>query len=298
MKVGIAGLGAMGTEMARRVEASEHELAVWNRSPAAAAEFEARGVPVAGSPRELLERVDACVTALSDGAAVLAVGEQFRGVPASASPRVWIEMSTIDPKSSARAAEIAAETGLEYLRAPVSGNPKVVAAGNLTIVSSGPASALERVRPVLAAIGPKLFHLGEGEEARVMKLALNLMIAASNQMLAEALTLGEAEGLDRARMLEVMSASAVGSPFVAYKAEPLIEDDYRATFSLALLTKDLDLILETAESAGVPLPATAVNRGFAQAAVAAGLGELDMSAIMPLLRREAGLGDLPPEPPR
>ncbi len=200
-------------------------------------------------------------------------------------------MSTIDVAASARIAERAAAAGLDYLRAPVSGNPVVVAAGNLTIVASGPAPALERVRPLLGAIGPNIFHVGEGEQARVMKLVLNLMIAATNQMLSEALATGEANGLGREQMLEVMGASAVGSPFVKYKAGPLLADDYSPTFSTELLAKDLGLVVECAGEAGVPVPATEATRAFVDRCLREGLGELDMSVVLPLLRREAGLAD-------
>jgi 3-hydroxyisobutyrate dehydrogenase-like beta-hydroxyacid dehydrogenase len=298
MKVGIVGLGAMGAAIARRLEDSEHELGVWNRSPAATEEFAGRGVEVADSPRGLLENVDACISMLADGTAVEAVGEELCAVAAADPPRTWIEMSTIEVAASARIAGRAAAAGLEYLRAPVSGNPTVVAAGNLTIIASGPEQTLERMRPLLAAVGPNLFHVGEAEQARALKLVLALMISASNQMLAEALTMGEANGLDRAQMLEVMSASAVGSPFVKYKAGPLAADDYTTTFSAALLAKDLDLVLDCANTAGVPLPGTAVTRQVVQSCISAGMGELDMSAILPLLRRDAGLTDSLPEAPR
>ena len=176
----------------------------------------------------------------------------------------------------------------------MSGNPSVVEAGRLTILVSGDPAALDDVRPVLEAIGPTLFHLGPGEEARVMKLALAIMIGTSAQMLAEALTLGEANGLDRAQMLEVIGASAVGSPFVGYKSGPLIADDYRSTFSSHLMYKDLRLVIASANAAGVPVPVTALVQQLVQGCIGAGMGELDFMALLPRLQREAGLrGDLP-----
>jgi len=297
MKVGIAGIGAMGAAIARRIEAGDHELTIWNRSPAPCEEFAERGVPVAGSARELAEAAEVVITMLADGAAVEAVGAEICAAPAAEPARVWVEMSTIEADRSAALAERAAAAGVEYLRAPVSGNPSVVAAGNLTIIASGEERTLERARPALADVGPSLFHVGAAEEARTMKLALNLMIAATNQMLAEALVLGEANGLDRAKMLEVMTASAVGSPFVKYKAAALAADDYASTFSARLLAKDLDLILAGGNGAGVPLPATAITRQCVQSCISAGMGELDLSAVLPLLRRDAGLaGELPGAP--
>ncbi len=299
MKVGVIGLGAMGAAIARRlVENDEYELVVWNRSPAPAEEFAARGVAVAESPGELLEQVEACVSMLPNGAIVEQIGDELCAVAATDPPRTWIEMSTIDVAASERVAARAAAAGLDYLRAPVSGNPTVVAAGNLTIVASGPQDALERVRPLLGAIGPNLFHVGAAEQARVMKLVLNLMLADTNQMLAEALATGEASGLERAQMLEVISASAVGSPFVKYKSAPLVADDYTSTFSIAMLAKDLGLVVECASGAGVPVPGTEATQAVAAEAIEAGLGELDLSAVLPLLRQRAGLDDSLPEAPR
>ena len=205
-------------------------------------------------------------------------------------------MSTIDVAASARVAERAAAAGLDYLRAPVSGNPVVVAAGNLTIVASGPAPALERVRPLLGAIGPNLFHVGEGEQARVMKLVLNLMIAATNQMLSEALATGEANGLGREQMLEVMSG--LGGRLALRQVQG------RAAARRRLLAD----LLDRAAGQG-PRPRRRVRRrgggagagdrgdpgASSTAACEEGLGELDMSVVLPLLRREAGLADSLPE---
>lgn len=295
MKVGIVGLGSMGAAMACRLEQSEHELRVWNRSTTRSDEFAERGIAVASSPRELLEWADVCVTILADGAALDAVAADLFAAPLEGGETTWVEMSTIDPAASAELAARAEGAGVEYLRAPVSGNPGVVAAGNLTIIASGPESALERAKPALVAIGPNLFHVGAGEQARTMKLALNLMLAATMQVMAEALAMGEAADLERAKMLEVMGASALGSPFVKYKTEALIADDYSSTFSAKLLAKDLDLIVGAANADGVPVPLAAAVRQVTQSAIGAGMGELDLSALVPLARRDAGLTDSLPE---
>lgn len=297
MKVGIVGLGSMGAAMARRLEQGEHELRVWNRSPGRTEEFSGRGVEVAASPRAVLEWADVCVTILADGAALSAVADDLFASPLEGAETTWVEMSTIDPASSAALSARAESAGVKYLRAPVSGNPGVVAAGNLTIIASGPESALGQARPVLLEIGPNLFHVGDGEQARTMKLALNLMLAATMQVMAEALAMGEAADLDRAKMLEVMNASALGSPFVKYKTEALVADDYTSTFSAKLLAKDLDLIVGAANADGVPVPLAAAVRQVTQSAIGAGLGDLDLSALVPLARRDAGLTASLPEAP-
>src|SRR5262249_54288841 len=149
--------------------------------------------------------------------------------------------------ASARIAERADDAGVDYLRSPVSGNPGVVRSGTLTLVVSGPEDAAQRLDPLLRAIGPKVFYVGEGERARVVKLTLQVLVGGITELLGEALVLGEAGGVDRAKLLEVINASAVGSPLTGYKGEALQRDDYSATFTTALMLKDVDLVLDLAE---------------------------------------------------
>jgi 3-hydroxyisobutyrate dehydrogenase-like beta-hydroxyacid dehydrogenase len=198
-------------------------------------------------------------------------------------------MSTVSPEASRKVAEAAAEAGVGYLRAPVSGNPSVVEAGNLGIMVSGDEEVFRRVEPLLRDIGPNVFYVGSGEEARVLKLTLNLMIAGIAQLIAEALVLGEASGLDRARMLEVMGASAAGAPFVKYKTAALVEDDYTATFTSYAMLKDLTMALAAAREVNVPLPVTASVQQLFEGCIGSGWGELDLMTLVPRLRREAGL---------
>jgi 3-hydroxyisobutyrate dehydrogenase-like beta-hydroxyacid dehydrogenase len=286
----VLGLGLMGREIARRLELGGFELAVYNRSPGPHAEFEERGARVADTPAEAASEAEVLVSMLADGAAVEAVVSGDRGAfsAADGADRTLIEMSTIDLASSRRVAEAAEAAGVGYVRAPVSGNPTVVAAGNLTILLSGDAERIERVRPVLESIGPYLVPLGEGEEARVMKLALNLILAGTTELIAEALVMAEAGGVDRRRALEVMNESVVASRFLGYKVGPLTERDYTATFSLGNLKKDLELIVEQGEESGVPMHVSEVVLERAREAVAAGLDDLDMLALVAKLEHEAG----------
>jgi 3-hydroxyisobutyrate dehydrogenase-like beta-hydroxyacid dehydrogenase len=286
MRVSVLGLGNMGTAIARRLErADPFELTVWNRSPGPTEPFAA----VAASPNEAAAGAEVCITMLSDGAAVrdVVLGEGG-ALTASSPPSVLVEMSTIDVAASAAIASRAAAVGVAYIRAPVSGNPSVVAAGNLTILASGEESAVERVRGVLEAIGPTVHYLGDGEQARVMKLALNLMVAGTAQLLAESLALGEANGLDRRQMLEVIADSAVGSPFVRYKTDPLVRDDYTSTFSARLMAKDLRLVTACAADVHVPTPATELVRGLVDECIEADMGDLDFMALLPRLLIASG----------
>jgi 3-hydroxyisobutyrate dehydrogenase-like beta-hydroxyacid dehydrogenase len=278
----------MGREIACRLEQAGRELVVWNRSDGPQGEFEERGATVAATPAEAARLAPLRVTMLADGAAVKAVVAGDDGVLAGADGGTLVEMSTIDLDSSARVAAAADEAGVAYVRAPVSGNPSVVAAGNLTILLSGPAGAIDAAEDTLAAIGPNLKRLGEADEARVMKLALNLVLAGTTELIAEAVVMAEASGVGREAVMETMEGSAIGSPFVGYKKAAVANRDYSPTFSIANLRKDLDLIAEQGDRVGVPLPATDVVRGLAAQCEADGMGELDLLALLPRLEREAG----------
>ncbi|MGH2842809.1 MAG: NAD(P)-dependent oxidoreductase [Solirubrobacteraceae bacterium] len=288
MRVAVLGLGRMGSAIAERLAQAGHELFVWNRSPAATAGFARDGATVLEHPRAAPARAELVITMLADDDAVRAVTLGEQGVLSGDGDAVLIDMSTISARASAQVAQACEQRRIAYLRAPVTGNPGVVAAGNLGIIVSGPIDTFERLTPTLRSIGPNLFHVGEGEQARIVKLALNLILGGTTQLLAEALVLAEHSGIETARMLDVVCGSAIGSPFVKYKSGPLIAGDYSSTFTASMLFKDLALALEAGHDASVPLPLTAATQQLVQGAIARGMGELDLSALIPRLRLEAG----------
>jgi 3-hydroxyisobutyrate dehydrogenase-like beta-hydroxyacid dehydrogenase len=249
-------------------------------------------------PEEAWRHADAVVTMLADDAAVRSVVLGENGVLSGAAPDpgTLIDMSTVSAPTSAEIAAAAEERGAAYLRAPVTGNPSVVAAGNLGIIVSGPPRSFELLEPMLRDIGPNLYHVGEGEQSRIVKLALNLMIGGTTQLLAEALVLAERYGLERAALLEVVSGSAIGSPYVSYKRSALLSGDYTSTFTARLLYKDLGLALEAGHDASVPLPVTALVQQLVEACIAQGMGDLDLAALVPALERSAGTGHTPHRP--
>jgi 3-hydroxyisobutyrate dehydrogenase-like beta-hydroxyacid dehydrogenase len=288
-RIAILGLGRMGAAIADRVQHAGHDLSVWNRSAAAAEPFGARGVRVLGDPTGAWEHADLVITMLSDGPAVENVALE-RGLLARApAGGIYMDMSTIGADSSARIAQAAEARDVAYLRAPVTGNPAVVAAGNLGIIVSGPRATFDELRDTLAEIGPNLFYVGADEQARIVKLAVNLMIAGTAQLLAEAVVLAGSYGVARRSLLDVVGGSVMGSPFVKYKTDALVADDYRSTFTTRLLFKDLALAIDAANAAGVPLPLTANTQQLTQACISTGMGDLDFTALLPRLRREAGL---------
>jgi 3-hydroxyisobutyrate dehydrogenase-like beta-hydroxyacid dehydrogenase len=296
MRIGVVGLGRMGRPIAVRLLDAGHEVTVFNRTPGRADDLVARGATLADSLPAVWQSADACITMLADDEALLAVTAGGGGLlPAAPAGRALIDMSTVSVTASGRVAEAAASAGVAYLRAPVSGNPAVVEAGNLTIMVSGDEDEFRRLEQTLADIGPHIFFVGRGEEARVLKLALNLMVAGTCELMAEAIALGEAAGLDRAAVLEVMGTSAIGSPFVKYKTANLVARDYTATFTVELMQKDLDLALGAGDGVGVRLPVTSAVRGLLAECIANGHGDLDLTALLLNLEQQVAVAKRPPK---
>jgi 3-hydroxyisobutyrate dehydrogenase-like beta-hydroxyacid dehydrogenase len=282
----LIGLGNMGTAFAERLLDGGYDLLVYNRTAAKANPLAARGAAVVDTAEELAERVDVVLTSLPNDEALESVAEEVVG--AMRPDGVLVDLSTVSPGASARVAGLAEEASVAYLRAPVSGNPTVVRSGNLSFIVSGPREALDRVEPVLKTIGPTVHYVGDAEQARIVKLALNLMIAGLAQLMSEALVLAEASDVSRQDLLETMGSSAVGAPFVKYKTEPLLHDDFSATFTTALMEKDIDLILDAAKQAGLELPVAQEMKSLLRATAEAGYADDDFMALY-LRQRSASL---------
>jgi 3-hydroxyisobutyrate dehydrogenase-like beta-hydroxyacid dehydrogenase len=282
LAVGLIGLGNMGVAIAERVLEAGFPLALYNRTRSKAEPLRARGATVAEAANELAAQSDVVLTSLADDAALEVMAAE---VAAGARPgTVLVDMSTVSPTASARVAALAEAASLDYLRAPVSGNPTVVRSGALTFIVSGSPDTLARVEPVIRAIGPTIHHVGDAEQARVVKLAINLMIAGIAELMSEAIVLGEAAGVSREALLDVMGSSAVGAPLVKYKTQPLLDDDYSATFTTALMEKDIDLILEAADENRVDLPIARELKTLLHATIEAGYGNDDFIALFLYLR--------------
>jgi 3-hydroxyisobutyrate dehydrogenase-like beta-hydroxyacid dehydrogenase len=286
LTVGLIGLGNMGTAFAERLLDGGYDLLVYNRTAAKADPLAARGAAVADTAEELAERVDVVLTSLPNDEALESVAEEVVG--AMRPDGILVDLSTVSPGASARVAGLAEEASVAYLRAPVSGNPTVVRSGNLSFIVSGPREALDRVEPVLETIGPTVRYVGDAEQARIVKLALNLMIAGLAQLMSEALVLAEASDVSRQDLLETMGSSAVGAPFVKYKTEPLLHGDFSATFTTALMEKDIDLILDAAKQAGLELPVAQEMKRLLRATAQAGYADDDFMALY-LRQRSASL---------
>jgi len=284
--VAVVGLGHMGLAIAERLIDAGYPVAVANRTPGRDTELVERGATRLDSVAAALVHAGICVTSLADDAAVRSAILGDGGILRDArTGGTLVEMSTISVAASAEVAEGAAEAGVRYLRAPLSGNPAAVRSGSAACFVSGPAEESERREQLLRTIAPAVRYLGEGEQARVAKLALQVLIGGTTELLAEALVLGESSGLDRSTLLEVIGTSVIGSKFVEYKSGPLISDDYSSTFTTDMMRKDVDLVLELAGETGVELPFTSELRSLLEETSEAGHGEDDFSALLLRLTR-------------
>lgn len=279
------GVGKMGLPMASHLLQAGHAVAVSDPSPERLALAQGAGLALAESGT--LGQADFVFSSLPHDAALLAVGEQ---VAQGALPgAVYVDTSTVSLGASARVAELCQARGVHYLRTTVSGNNKMAEAAQLTVMASGPRDAFDAAQPLLSTWGPHRFYLGDAEQARLMKLVVNLLIAQTSAMLAEGLSLGRKGGLDWQDMWQVLGASAVGSPILKAKAVQLSQRDFTPTFTVEQMIKDLDLILGAAEAVHAPLMQTAMTRQLMHAAVAQGDALDDYAAIIKAVERSAGL---------
>ena len=287
MKIHFCGVGKMGLPMAQHLAAAGHTLTVSDPGPERLAEAALKGLSVPEDMATAISASDIVFSSLPHDAALLAVGAQVVGSARAGS--IFVDTSTVSPSASAQLAQDLESRGLHYIRVAVSGNNKMAEAAQLTVMASGPRAAYEQVLPLLKALGPHQFYLGEAEQARLMKLVVNLMIAQTSAMLAEALTLGRKGGLDWTDMWQVLTSSAVASPIVKAKSVQLAVRDFTPTFTIEQMIKDLDLILGEGLAHQVPLQQTAMTRALMQSALAQGFGQDDYAAIIRVVEREASL---------
>jgi 3-hydroxyisobutyrate dehydrogenase-like beta-hydroxyacid dehydrogenase len=288
-RIHFIGVGKMGLPMAGHLAAAGHAVTVSDLSAQRLQLAQAQGLTVVDEAETGIAAAQVIFSSLPNDAALLSVAAQV----AAAAPRgaIYVDTSTVSQPASAEAAARCAAAGVHCLRSTVSGNNKMAEAAQLTVMVSGPRAAYDQVLPLLQTLGPKLFYLGEAEQARLMKLVVNLMIAQTSAMLSEALTLGRKGGLEWRDMWQVLAASAVGSPIVKAKSVQLSERDFTPTFTVEQMLKDLDLILGAGAANHVPLAQTALTYQLMQAAVAQGDALDDYAAIIKAVERSAGLPD-------
>src|SRR5579862_4483407 len=254
--VGMIGLGLMGKPMAKNLSKAGFPLVVWNRTRARADELAADGAKIAASPREVASQVDVLITIVSDPPAVEEVLFGAEGaLNAMKRGSVLIDSSTVSPDLARRTAQACAERGVEYLDAPVTGGTWGAEKGELVFMIGGKAEVLERVKPVLEAVGKRFFLLGPNGAGQTVKLAMNLMLALQVEALSEAVALVTSAGVPGEKLVEVMQSSMARSGVLDVKAPQILKNEFPASFPLRLMHKDIRLALELAKKEGLDLPA-------------------------------------------
>ncbi|WP_269858299.1 NAD(P)-dependent oxidoreductase [Streptomyces sp. RPT161] len=292
--VGWIGTGRMGFAMARRLADAGVDLAVWNRTAAKAAPLADHGATLADSVAQLRDR-DVVFTMVSTERDLehLLLGDDGLLADPRQVPGTVVDCSTISPHASAALRTACDERGTAFLAAPVSGNAKVVEAGRLTVVASGAEDTYHETVPLLRHIGRSVTYAGEGEAARLVKIAHNLMLGIVTQAMAETAVLVEKGGVSRHAYLEFLNDSVMGSTFTRYKTPAFTTLDYTPTFTPALLRKDFDLGLAAGRSLDVPLPLTAATAQLVQACVSSGRDAEDFAVLLDLQAAASGLALTP-----
>ena len=286
MTILFLGVGKMGLPMARHLNAAGHVLQVHDLDPARLSLARQAGLKVVDDVLSQLQASELVISSLPHDTALLGVADWLN--QHGRAGQAWVDTSTVSLSASQESAQRVAQRGLEHLRVTVSGNNHMAEAAQLTVLASGPQALHQRVLPLLQCWGPNQFHLGSGEQARLMKLVINLMIAQTSAILSEALNLGQQGGLDWAQMWQVIGASAVGSPIVKAKSVQLSQHDYTPTFTVHQMMKDVGLMLQAGQALNVPLPQLSLTQQQMQAAIAQGDGELDYAAIIRVMTRACG----------
>jgi 3-hydroxyisobutyrate dehydrogenase-like beta-hydroxyacid dehydrogenase len=284
--IGLIGLGLMGRPMGHNLLRAGFPLVVWNRSKDKAADLVRSGAQLAASPREAAAQADVLITIVSDPPAL----EQVLWGPQDAAEKtgaldglrpgsVLVDSSTVSPDLARRVAGACAERRVDFLDAPVTGGTWGAEKGELVFMVGGRAEVLERVRPVLAAMGRRFFLLGPNGAGQTVKLGMNLLLALEVDALVEALALVTAAGVPAERLIEVMQSSMGRSPLLDVKAPLILKNDFPPSFPLRLMHKDLRLALELAQQSGTPLPAATAAYTTFSAVNDASLDDPDFAAI-------------------
>jgi 3-hydroxyisobutyrate dehydrogenase-like beta-hydroxyacid dehydrogenase len=293
--LGWIGTGRMGYSLVSRLLRAGCDVSVYNRTRSKAEPLAELGASIVDSPADLAAReiVFTMVAGPEDFREVV-LGPHGLLTNPDARPALIVDSTTVSPQASAEVRADAAERDVALLAAPVSGNPKVVDAGLLTFVVSGPRAEYDRVEPFLDLLGQGATYVGEGELARLAKICHNLLLGVVAQSLAEITVLAEKGGIGRAELLEFINRSVMGSMFTRYKTPALVKLDYSPTFTPVLLRKDFDLGFDLARELDVPMPVAAAARSLVQALIDEGRTEEDFAALLELQARASGI-ELEPE---
>lgn len=287
--IGWIGAGRMGFAMAKRLLQAGCKVAVYNRTRSKAEPLTQYGATIVDSPAALADR-DIVFTMVSEGADLRDVVIGAQGVlSGKGKPKLLVDCSSVAEADSLAVRERLAQIDVPMLAAPVSGNAKVVKAGKLTLVASGPRSAFDIAEPYLRAMGQGVTYVGEGELSRIVKICHNLYLGIVTQALAEVTVLAQKRGVARHDFLEFLNRSIMGSAFARYKMPAFVNLELTPTFTPVLLRKDLDLGLSAGRQLGVPLPLTELTRQYVQKTIDAGHEDRDFAVLLLEQAKASGL---------
>ena len=284
MNIGWIGAGKMGLPICLRLKDAGHIVSVLARSDAAERKLRELGLEAKRQISEVCKDTEVVFSSISDDTALI---EILDCIATLKSGSTFIDISTVSPTASAVVADKLASKKISYLRSPISGSTVMAQSGSLTAVVSGSRAKFDELAAIFGIFAKRTFHVGEGEEARYLKLVLNAMVAATSALLGEALAFGNKGGLSDTTMLEVISQSVVASPLVAYKQDMIVTENYKAAATLAMLAKDLDLLLSVGRENHTPLPVSANIRQLYEAALAQGLAEKDFFVLVAEAKRNS-----------
>jgi len=289
LRLGWIGTGRMGYEMASRLAKEGADVTVWNRTRSKAEPLTAYGAKIADKLADLADReiVFCMVSTWEDVKEV--IGGPAGLLSGARKPHMIVECSSISLEGSAELRALLQERGVELLAAPVSGNAKVIKAGKLSFVCSGPKAAYEAALPYLKMIAPAASYVGEGELARIVKICHNVFLGVVTQSLAEITVLAQKAGVPRHAFLEFLNQSVMGSVFTRYKTPAFVNLDFKVTFTPHLLRKDLDLGLDAGRRYGVPMPLASITRDVVQTLIGRGMTGDDFAKLLVLEAEASGL---------
>ena len=289
-RIGWIGCGRMGAAMATRLIEGGDDVTVTNRTRAKAEALGTIGATVVENPRDLVDREIVFVMVSADQDVLeVTVGENGVLTNPDVAPAILVDSSTVSAETSATVREACERRGTKFLAAPVSGNPKVVAAGQLTLAVSGDEDTFDQVKPYLSQIGSGVTYVGSGEVARLVKICHNMFLGVVAQSLAEIMVLAESHGIKRSALLEFINNSILGSPFSRYKTPAFVNLDCSPTFTTSLLRKDFNLGMAAAKATSASMPLAALTTELVTSAVGAGYGGADFAALLAEQARSAGL---------
>ena len=284
------GLGVMGSQMVNRLLSKGHTVSGYNRTRSKAQWLIDQGMKWADSPRAAADAADVVFAMVTNSAALAAVTDGPDGILSGLRPgKVFVDMSTVSPEVSRALAERVRQQGADMVDSPVSGSVITLQQGKLSIMVGGRRETLERVRPILEDIGPKVTHVGDNGLALAMKIAINLSLAVQMLAFSEGVLLAEKSGIARATAVDVLVHSAIASPMVQYRGPFVLKQPDEAWFDVNMMQKDMLLALEMGRRLDVPLPTTAVSNEFLTAARGMGMAKQDFAVMFDVLAHMSGV---------